>query len=681
MRILSCLFYEHNLLTVLLAGVICILGCHVGMRLFKRTFDSDGLIRASWSFLAAMCLSASIWATHFVAMLGYQPDTHVTLDPALTALSAIIILSGSGFAVAVASIGRAWLRVFSGAVLGLAIAAMHFIGMFAYRVEGVVIWSSVYIIASIAMAVIGGAAAVYLSGRSARGWHAALPAITLMLAVIALHFTGMAAFQVVPMENVGGALDSGAFFALAFAITVASLLVVGAGAAGSIIESALSVRAHDAMERMSLRDAVTGLPNRVGYAALLEKRLASRERDDRIVVLTMDLQRFQAINDRYGHHGGDAVLVEIAKRLKWYDRSIAPAGRIDGDEFALAVAVGGELDIQKALVEFQEKMTAPFQLGDTVLQIDFWIGAAVCPDDGRDGATLLRNATLARHKAKSDKISACFYDKNIGETVRKQRELVNALSRAIEYGPLDVHYQPQIEIGTGRISGYEALVRWTRASGETVSPAEFIPIAEANGMVGALGAFVLRRVCEEAARWMEPSKVAVNVSAVQLEDPNFAETILEALINSGLPASRLEIELTETALIKDLQHSLSILHRIKALGVSIALDDFGVGYSSLETLRRFAFDKIKLDKSFADGLADGGRTEAVISSVVTLSRLLKTPVLAEGVETAAQLQRLHALGCDQAQGYLIGHPAALADGAPPQPSGLLDERIRANRAG
>jgi EAL domain-containing protein (putative c-di-GMP-specific phosphodiesterase class I) len=264
------------------------------------------------------------------------------------------------------------------------------------------------------------------------------------------------------------------------------------------------------------------------------------------------------------------------------------------------------------------------------------------------------------YKAKIDPmLDVCFYDTELGEEVRERRALANDLRGAIETDQLELHYQVQTSIGTGEVRGFEALLRWTHPGRGPIPPADFIPLAEANGLILPLGEWVLRRACRDAAGWDNDHKVAVNLSAVQLTHTGLPRQIQQILLETGLPVSRLEIELTETALIKDKVQSLHIMRRIKALGVSVALDDFGTGYSSLDILRTFPFDKIKLDRSFTEELESDHRSLAVVRAILALAKSLGIPVLAEGIETMNQLSLLKDEACDEGQGFYLGRPAPM----------------------
>jgi EAL domain-containing protein (putative c-di-GMP-specific phosphodiesterase class I) len=269
------------------------------------------------------------------------------------------------------------------------------------------------------------------------------------------------------------------------------------------------------------------------------------------------------------------------------------------------------------------------------------------------------------HRAKSaGSLAPCFYDATLDEAIRERRELAKDLRAAIEAGELDVHYQVQTQVTSGAVTGYEALVRWIHPERGAVSPAEFIPLAEEHGLILSLGDWVLRRACADAAAWEHPSKVAVNVSPAQLGHAELPRRFHQILLETGLPPRRLEIELTETAIIANRDQALHVLRQIKALGVGVALDDFGTGYSSLETLRAFPFDKIKLDRLFVSELDRSPQAVAIVRAVLALGRSLDIPILAEGIETESQLEILKREGCDEVQGFLLGRPAPQADTPP-----------------
>lgn len=660
MRVISCLFTEHNLWFVLLAAIMCVVGATVTIRLYRQVVRAEGLARTGWAFLAAICAGSAIWTTHFIAMLGYQPGTAVTLDAWLTIASGLIAIAGSGLAFLVATNRHLKLApVFGGGLLGLTVSAMHFTGMFAYRVDGIVTWDGGYIAAAIVLAVVFGAAALHLASRWQGGWRCMVPALTLVTGIVLLHFTSMAAFMVEPILGYQPGASSEAFTVMAVAVAIAGVLILGTGLATFYIEKRMRETQDAQLRHMALHDPLTGLPNRTSFHARLDARLAGLKAEH-TAVAAIDLNRFKEINDGWGHAAGDHVLCELAERLRRFDGARHFAARLGGDEFCIILKTGDEIELQKLVQQLEGLLAEPIHWGELEASTGGSIGVAVYPRDGEDRDTLVRNADLAMYRAKSDPLlNICFYNAQLGEAVRERRQLANDLRHAIENDELALHYQVQTAIGTGEVRGYEALLRWTHPVRGAIPPVDFIPLAEANGLILSLGDWVLRKACLDAVTWPHPHKVAVNLSAIQLTHIGLPQQIHQVLIETGLPPARLEIELTETALIKDKVQSLHIMRQIKALGVSIALDDFGTGYSSLDTLRTFPFDKIKLDKSFTDELKTDHRSLAVVRAVLALAKSLAIPVLAEGIETQEQLDLLHLESCDEGQGYLLGRPAPI----------------------
>jgi diguanylate cyclase len=289
------------------------------------------------------------------------------------------------------------------------------------------------------------------------------------------------------------------------------------------------------------------------------------------------------------------------------------------------------------------------------------IGVAAFPRDAGDADALASNADLAMHRAKTDGAQGpCYYNPELDEAIRARRELANDLRQAMESEELQVYYQVQTNAATGAVTGYEALLRWTHPKRGAIGPSVFIPIAEENGLILALGEWVLRRACADAMSWPHEAKVAVNVSALQLSQVDLPHLFHQIMLESGLPARRLEIELTESAIMADRERALYVLRQIKGLGIGVALDDFGTGYSSLETLRAFPFDKIKLDRFFIAELEGSPQATAIVRAVLALGKSLSIPILAEGVETPEQLEVLLREGCDEVQGFLLGYPGPMA---------------------
>jgi diguanylate cyclase len=407
-------------------------------------------------------------------------------------------------------------------------------------------------------------------------------------------------------------------------------------------------------------DALTSLPNRSYFNARVDQEIASLAGGESLAVLCLDLDRFKEVNDLFGHAAGDTVLQTVASRVTAVLGERQIMARLGGDEFAILMP--GVRNPQAAgrfaetiLEALRETSDAP-----ETNSISTSIGIAICPDDATDRESLLSHADTALYRAKTDgRNTYRFFEAAMGAAVRERRMLEHDLRMAIARNELRLVYQPQKGVHDEVMTGFEALLRWKHPARGEISPAVFIPIAEESGTILEIGDWVIKTACREAATWEQPLTVAVNVSAVQLYNPDFVQQLHQTLLDTGLSPRRLEIEITETALVRDFNRALTTLRLIKALGVRIAMDDFGTGYSSLSNLRAFPFDKIKIDGSFIKSVNSNEQAATIVRAVLGLGRGLGLPVLAEGVETAAELQFLRDELCDEVQGYLLGRPAAI----------------------
>ena len=442
-------------------------------------------------------------------------------------------------------------------------------------------------------------------------------------------------------------------------------------------------RARAAERRLcdiSERDPLTDLPNRSAVRSRLETAVErAGALGESLAVLHIDLDRFKELNDQHGHAIGDAVLRAVAQRLSALTGPPAFAGRLAGDEFV--VVQGAQADPAGAASHLAgrilEALREPIEADGRRLSLNASLGVALYPTDGESAELLQAHAGVALDMAKTQARGGWrFFSAETDEAMRIRRQTARELRGAITDGDLVVHYQPLAQTTDSEICGFEALVRWNHAERGMVPPMEFIPLAEEMGLIGPLGDWVLRQACIDAASWEQPLTVAVNISAVQLHEPDLPVRVQEILLQTGLRPSRLELEITETALIQDTQAALNSLRRIKSLGVRIAMDDFGTGFSSLSTLQSFPFDKLKIDKSFVGSIHRDDRSTAIVKAVLGLGRSLNIPVTAEGVETQAQLEFLRAELCAQVQGWLIGRPAPADQIAPwTGPGGPEPERL------
>jgi diguanylate cyclase len=431
--------------------------------------------------------------------------------------------------------------------------------------------------------------------------------------------------------------------------------------------------AHARLHHIATHDPLTGLPNRNLLKERLAKALSERHHPGRtIAVAAIDLDRFASINHSLGHGVGDGVLVEIAHRLE----SAVPAphtlARVGGDAFALLIdSMSARLEAHAVTSAMVASLEQPFIVHGEEIRVRLSIGVSVCPDDARRGDDLLAHAEAALVTSKRQGGGrVLFFEPSLSDSMQERLALENDLRRALAAHEFEIHYQPQISTRTGRILSVEALLRWRHPHKGLIAPSSFIPLAEQTGLIVPLDAWVLREACRQARSWIAEAglnvKVAVNLSAMQFRCPDVLDTIVSALNAAGIEPRMLEIELTESALMIDPERSGSALKLLRSMGVSIAIDDFGTGYSSLSYLRRLPIDKLKIDRSFIRDLPTSAMDESIVRAIVSLAHSVGLEVVAEGVETAEQLDRVRALDCDQWQGYYC---------CPPQPAAELAARL------
>ena len=403
-------------------------------------------------------------------------------------------------------------------------------------------------------------------------------------------------------------------------------------------------------------DGLTGLPNRNLLRQQMDDILGhTRRSGEKVAVLVLGVDNFKAVNESLGHSVGDKLLRAVAKRLRSTLREGDTLARLNSDEFALTQS--GLTRPEDAVLMSRRLLEAigdPFLLDGHSVVIGATIGIAMAPGDGDDSETLLKNADLALTRAKNDcRGTFSFFEAAMDARAQSRRKIETELRDAIQSDRLQPYYQPLIDLSAGRITGFEALVRWPHPERGMVSPGEFIPVAEETGLISAVGGLMLQRACKDAATWPDDVRVAVNLSPLQFRTGNLLSVVMDALKQSGLPAKRLELEITETLLLEKSSQVLATLHALRALGVRISMDDFGTGYSSLSYLRSFPFDKIKIDQSFVRDIGSNREAQAIIRSIVSLGKGLGVTITAEGVETEIELSCLRAEGCHEGQGFLF----------------------------
>jgi diguanylate cyclase (GGDEF)-like protein/PAS domain S-box-containing protein len=758
---------------VALAAVICALASFAAINLLRHARGSTGHMRIVWLIVSAISTGFGIWATHFVGMLAFEPGMPSGYNIVLTMLSlvAAVLLTGAGLAVSLLPNWRhgPWV---GGAIVAGGIATMHYTGMAAFEIQGIVVWDSALVITSILLAALIGAVAlpVGLHGTEEK-WKIG-GAVLLTLAICSHHFTAMGAVSISPDPTVQVSRLAVPAGLLAIGVALVSLAIIGLALAGIVLDvrdrrrsereadrmlglanaaveglvvcdgdvivtvntsfallagspattflgakiescfpedgartelithpdhpvetnlrhsdgSTVAVemilrpidfagRPHQVIAVRDLRarkqaeqhirylahhDPLTALPNRSYFNERVDQEITARSYGRKLAVLCLDLDRFKEVNDLFGHAAGDKVLQTAASRITAILRPGQMMARLGGDEFAILMPA---LDNPAVAGRLAEDILDVLRARDEAADMDgisCSIGIALCPDDATDREALLSHADTALYRAKVEgRATYRFFEAGMGEAVRDRRLIEHDLRHAIASNQMSLVYQPQEGIKSGEVVGFEALLRWTHPIRGAVSPAVFIPIAEEAGAILEIGEWVLRTACKEAATWDRPLTIAVNVSAVQIYNENFVQLVHQVLLETGLSPNRLELEITETALVRDLDRALMALRRIKAFGVRIAMDDFGTGYSSLSNLRAFPFDKIKIDGSFIKSVNTNDQAATIVRAVVGLGRGLGLPVLAEGVETQAELQFLQDEFCDEVQGYLLGRPGAI----------------------
>ena len=768
MRIYTCLTEDHNLWLVLLAAAICVVGAWTTVRLSNRIRQRSRGQKLAWLFLGAVASGATIWCTHFVAMMAYQPGVPVAYEPIMTGVSLAIAVLGCTVALAVGAVRHRLAPPIAGGLFGAAVTAMHYAGMSAFAMDAQVLWSTAYLVTSIVAAITIGAIAWSLAARQETLKNHAIASAAFVLCIVSLHFTGMAAMTILPFSPADSATTADDVSRLmALGVAGVAFLVLGISVATHVIDTQMAlqnrsrlndlmegsvdgmvvvrdgqiinintalaemwggsvsdlmgrsitsliddahaiepgiltqglltrpdqepipveiavrqesgeteqslifavrdVRARLAQERrishLARNDGLTGLPNRTSFLEKLERSVEALKPGESLALLAIDLNRFKEVNDLYGHAVGDQLLCRISDHLREALKEGEFVARQGGDEFVAMAHVASREEAQAMAQRLRDAVIRPVTIEHADLACGASIGISIWPEDAENISSLINNADLAMYRAKGSlTVDICFYEADMDQAVRARRRVTQALREALDNEQFQLHYQVQASVETGKATGYEVLLRWKDETGRNIPPSDFIPVAEETGLILPIGEWVLRQACKQAAAWAEPHRIAVNLSPVQLGHVDLPRLVHQVLHETGLAPSRLELEITETAMITDMERTTHVLRQLKALGVTIAMDDFGTGYSSLSTLRAFPFDKIKLDRSFMTELdGQGPQSRAIIRAVLTIGESLSIPVLAEGVETADQLAFLREQGCNEVQGYLLGRPQPEAD--------------------
>ena len=653
------LVHAHDIRLVIVAAFVCSFAAFTVFTILERARQASN--RIGWIVMAGLVCGVGTWATHFIAMLSYDPGVPARYDLNLTLLSvlAAVVISAAGWSFALQTSKRS--AIIAGLLIATGISTMHYTGMAALRVPAEIVWNPSIVFLSVAACALFSTWSVfdYRRQRTIIPWRAS---IGLVFAICALHFIAMAAVGVVQhghIEAPDAALDRSGLVSLVLA---GSLLVVTVGFFVVLFDRvAEREKAAAKIAYLAYHDALTGLSNRSVLDTHLSRTLEeARSTGEQLAAICIDLDGFKGVNDTLGHAAGDQLLMQVAARLRTVLRQGELIARVGGDEFVVAQK-GGAQPAAAALVADRviRALEEPFVIFGATVSISASVGVAIFPKDATSAEELTNKADAALYRAKAaGRGAAQFYDAEIETSLHERQEFALALAGAIAADQLRLVYQPVLSIGSGSVVSFEALLRWDHPEFGEIAPEQFIGVAEDRGIIHDIGMWALNEGCREAARWTQPLTVAVNFSPVQFMRAGLAERVARVLADTGLDPSRLEVEVTENVLIKQPDQALRIFNELRRLGVRIALDDFGTGYSSLSYFRTFPFDKVKIDKGFIADL-NGFSSREIVRSVLELSRSLGIAVVAEGVESPEQLEVLRELGCDLIQGFLVSSPQSI----------------------
>jgi diguanylate cyclase (GGDEF)-like protein len=670
----------YNSGVVLLSFLVAVLASYTALDLASRITASRGAGAAVGLAGGAFAMGTGLWSMHFIGMLAFNLPVAMGYHVGITLLSMLIAIIVSGFALY--TVSRASLsgrRLAAGGVLmGIGICSMHYTGMAAMEVNPGISYDPLLFAASVAIAIAAATAALWISftlrsDARRRVYSRMGGAVAMGGAIVGMHYTGMAAAKfAADTICTSAAIPNNGWMAATLAVITflilcgtLSLSLLDARMESRNAQMAVSLRAaNEKLQHLVLHDALTKLPNRL----LLEDRVQQavdecRAEGARCAVLFVDIDRFKTLNDSLGHFAGDTVLRTVAERLRASVRLEDTVARLGGDEFVVLLKrIARPVDAGEVARKIMDAVSRPFLLDDHELRIGSSIGISVFPDHGNDPMRLVANADAAMyHVKKTGRANVAFFTPEMGTFFPERLALESELRAALEKDQLVLHYQPKVDMASGRVLGMEALVRWQHPKRGLVGPSEFIPFAEETGLIVPLGNWVLAEACRQAREWQRRGAgdvtMAVNISGVQFQQRGeLVESVARALEASELPARLLELEITESVVMQNAPEARVMLEQLHQMGVGLSIDDFGTGYSSLNYLKRFPIDKLKIDQSFIRDLSVDSDDAAIVQAIIALAHGLRLRVVAEGVERSEQYDYLRGLGNDEYQGYLYSRP-------------------------
>jgi diguanylate cyclase len=688
--ILDC---THNPLLVLAAYLVACAASFATLDMAERVVHAEDLpSRRLWRWIGATCLAGGIWAMHFISMLAFQTPIDIEYDLGITLFSLLIALLASWLAMQTLSEVQpsAQRCLKTACVIGLGIAGMHYVGMAAMKSSASAYYHPGLFALSVLIAIGASFAALWVARYLSEGngvAHQLLKysaALILGAGIISMHFTGMAALDLVIAEG-GLAASGGDAGHLQLGLTVALiiLLILGSAISAALADKKLQNKEQDLRRvnallsqldqaRMSLQqaanyDALTNLINRRGFNQMFAEKLSQKTSEGgMLAVMFLDIDHFKRINDSLGHDAGDALLKVIASHIKGSVRSHEDVvARFGGDEFCLLINLHEREEARHMAQRIMLKMKEPIELAGRRMVMTTSIGISLFPDDGSTCEELLKHADLALYQSKNaGRNGLHFFNPSLKSRATLELQLEEELRQALrEENGLMLYYQPIFELKTGRVTKLEALIRWQHPSHGLLTPDRFIAIAESNGLIAELDNWVLRRACRDlgelSSHGCEELKIAWNCSPLNLAREELADEIEHALRSAGVAPERLELEVTENALMGNIANTLVLLRQIRALGVSLSIDDFGTGYSSLAYLKRLPLNTLKIDRSFILDIPKATADMEIVQAIIVMAHTLHLQVVTEGVESLEQYEFLERSGCDFIQGYLLSRPVPL----------------------
>ena len=682
--------YHLGLVVVSLA--VATLASYTALDLAGRISTmASARLRHLWLAGGAAAMGTGIWSMHFIGMLAFSLPIPLGYDFAITSYSLIIAMIVSYFALV--QVARPTLSVrrlvTGGLLMGFGIAGMHYTGMAAMQMQPGIHYRPGLFAASVAIAIAASMAALWIAHtlRDSRQYRVLIKRIgaacVMGVAITGMHYTGMAAADFLPGSVCGAARGVNAqwlattIILFTFVILIVTLILSRFDAHTTFLAGSVS-SLNNQIVRLATYDTLTDLPNRRTLNERIERAIQASKLSSRgFAILFMDLDGFKTINDSLGHAFGDEVLKSFAHHLRQCVRNVDTVARLGGDEFVvLAENLGAPRDAERMAEAVLERMREGISTQSQMLQIMPSIGISLYPQDGHSVDELLKHADAAMYEAKRGGRSTYrFFEAHMNEAAMRTLKIQSALHEALGKGYFSLHFQPKFRGDSGDVAGAEALIRLNHPEIGVLAPMDFIPIAERSGQIVEIGYWVVRETCRQIRRWesagLPSMKIAINLSPRQMGQPDLVAKMLEIVHSEGVVCSQIMFEITETVAMQDAAKTTEMIREFQNSGFEISIDDFGTGYSSLAYLQRFRVKQLKIDRFFTSGLdADGHEGSAIVQAIIALAHSLEMDVVAEGVETTSQLDKLRNLQCDEMQGFLLGKPLT-ADAF----SELLQERM------